>query len=273
MAEDYGDWASPGYLLGTQYSNSARLAARADIHAKYGRGDWFAWLASQLSWPVSGDILEIGCGAGWFWSDARRFAGSSLRLTLTDLSPGMVAEAVERVSGLGHWAQVNGQVADASALPFPDASFDVAVASHMLYHLPSPSAGVAEIARVLRPGGLALVATNGMNNMRELFDLPRQVFGEAAGGDGSRRFALENGGPMLEEAFGKVQLLRYLDELLCTNPGDVFSYLTSSPPSDRASEAEAAALHRVIDQAFNNASGTFTISKNVGAFLCEKSLG
>jgi ubiquinone/menaquinone biosynthesis C-methylase UbiE len=77
---------------------------------------------------------------------------------------------------------VAGEVADASALPFHEASFDAVLASHMLYHLPDPRDGVAEIARVLRPEGTAIVATNGMANMRELFDLRRRVFGGDAGG-------------------------------------------------------------------------------------------
>src|SRR5690606_27868521 len=58
-----------------------------------------------------------------------------LRLALTDLSPGMVEAAVTRGRAAGHYRQVTGRVADAQALPFDDATFDVAVANHMLYHL------------------------------------------------------------------------------------------------------------------------------------------
>ena len=42
---------------------------------------------------------------------------------------------------------------EATALPFPDASFDIAVASNLLFHLPDPAAALREVARVLRPGG------------------------------------------------------------------------------------------------------------------------
>src|SRR5580692_1241179 len=109
MTEAADLWADRGYLTGVQYANSGRLAARANIHAKYGRGDWFAWLAAQPAWPVTGEVLEIGCGAGWFWAEARPFVGAALRLQLTDLSPGMVAEATQRVGGLGVWDRVEGQ--------------------------------------------------------------------------------------------------------------------------------------------------------------------
>ncbi len=61
-----------------------------------------------------------------------------LDLTLSDFSPGMVQEAVERCQPLP-FASVTGQQADASALPFEDGSFDAVIAMHMLYHLPDPS--------------------------------------------------------------------------------------------------------------------------------------
>ncbi|MBP0574103.1 methyltransferase domain-containing protein, partial [Mycobacterium tuberculosis] len=51
------------------------------------------------------------------------------------------------------------------------AGFDAVVAMHMLYHLADPAVGIAEMARVLKPGGTLLVTTNGVDNMRELYAL------------------------------------------------------------------------------------------------------
>src|SRR5262249_49708260 len=51
------------------------------------------------------------------------------------------------------------QVADARELPFADRSFDMVMSAHMLEHLPAPSEGLREIARVLRPQGLLLIIT------------------------------------------------------------------------------------------------------------------
>ncbi len=87
----------------------------------------------------------------------------------------MLAEAAARVGGLGRTGSCR-RVADAATLPFADASFDIVLAAHMLYHLPRPADGVAEIARVLRRGGTALVATNGAGMLRELFALQAQVW-------------------------------------------------------------------------------------------------
>jgi SAM-dependent methyltransferase len=262
-------WQDDNYLQTVQYANSNRLSARANIHAKYGRGDWFSWLASQPDWPCEGDVLEVGCGPGWFWGEAASHLPARLRLQLTDLSHGMVTEALNRVRASAHWNQVEGCVADASTLPFPDASFDVVLASHMLYHLPDPRDGVTEIARVLRSNGIAVIATNGISNMRELLDLRRSVFGGEHGDQVSSVFTLENGRPMLEAVFKTVELRQYPDLLVCTEPRDIIDYLTSSPPGDGASEHQIEALREAVTIAFHKSGGKFTVTKDVGVFLCR----
>ena len=86
------------------------------------------------------------------------------------------------------------------ALPLSTASFDVALAMHMLYNVPDMEVGVRELRRVLRPGGRALVSTRGRDHFHE-FDL---LFTDAVPGSSDReplegnsplngRFLLENG--------------------------------------------------------------------------------
>jgi ubiquinone/menaquinone biosynthesis C-methylase UbiE len=69
-------------------------------------------MAGQIGWPSEGVILEVGCGPGWLWSEAASQLPSGLRLTLTDLSAGMVDAAFNRVSGL--FEMTAGSVADGS---------------------------------------------------------------------------------------------------------------------------------------------------------------
>ncbi|MBT9473631.1 MAG: methyltransferase domain-containing protein [Pseudomonadota bacterium] len=269
-AETASIWNDREYLREEQYRDSSKLAARANLHGKYGRGDWFAWVAAQPTWPVEGRVLELGCGAGWFWASAAPHAPAGLELTLTDLSPGMVDEAVRRTRGLSRWPVEESRAADASALPFADASFDVVQALHMLYHLPSPAKGVDEILRVLRPGGLAVIATNGRDTMAELFALNAAVFGGAARDETIDAFSLESAEPILRERFAQVELRAYPDTLRITDPADVYGYHASSPPGDAATPDQAAALRRVIDEAFARGGGTLTVTKSVGVFLCRK---
>jgi SAM-dependent methyltransferase len=260
----------PAYLRGVQYADATNLDAWANLHRKYGRGDWMDWVAARLPWRDGLKVLELGCGPGWLWEAAgRRGPTVALNLTLTDLSPGMVDEAVARAGAAGPGWTVRGQVADASALPFADGSFDVVVACHMLYHLPHPALGVGEIVRVLADDGVALVTTNGRENLAELFALRAEVWPGAQVDPVSWRFGIETGGPMLEAAFAELALERYDDDLVATDPADVIAYITSSPPGAGASAEELARLQVAAEAAFARGGGTMKIGKDTGLFTCR----
>ena len=147
----------------------------------------------------------MGCGPGRFWLAAAARLPADLAITLADLSPGMLAEALASVRRLGRWPDVRGDVADVCALPFADASFDVVLAMHMLYHAPDPDLAVREIARVLKPGGRAIVTTNGAGNLGALFELHWQAFGAAAHDPADSSFSLETGEPILRRHFAGVR--------------------------------------------------------------------
>lgn len=259
------------YLREVQYRNPERLAARANLHRKYATAEtpWFPWLASQVEWPAEADVLEVGCGPGWFWERAVDALPAHLRVTLTDLSAGMVETAVSRVAAMGRFA-VAGEVADAQRLPFPGAAFDVVVANHMLYHAREPAIAVAELARVLRPNGQLLAATNGPHDMRELWEIRTEVFGQEPVEALTRRFGSVSGLPMIEAVFDDVEWRTYPDQLRCTDPGDVIAYLTSFPPGEDAEPDVLAELDRVVRDRFEKGAGVLTITKNSGAFVARE---
>jgi len=89
-------------------------------------------------------VLDLGCGPGVVCGLAARRGALP---TGADVSPGMLAEARRRHPGLAFLE------ADAVALPFDDAAFDACVGGFVLNHLPAPEAAVAELVRVLAPGG------------------------------------------------------------------------------------------------------------------------
>ena len=97
-------------------------------------------------------ILDLGCGTGWFTHQlAQRPAAD---ITAVDLSPGMIRATQERVG-----AGVTCLVADAEALPCPDASFDVVFSNLMVQWCEAPDRVLAECRRLLRPGGRLMLST------------------------------------------------------------------------------------------------------------------
>ena len=144
-----------------QYATSEKLAARARLHQAYSHDEqpWFSFVASNMGLVPGDRVLDLGCGPGWFWAGAGDAVPAGLHLTLADLSPGMVEEATTRCRDL-NFASVDGVVADASALPFADASFDMAFSSLVFFEIPTiaeMTVTAAEIARVLRPGGVFIL--------------------------------------------------------------------------------------------------------------------
>lgn len=99
-------------------------------------------------------VLDCGVGTGAFALELARVWGRPLELTAVDISPAMVDAARRRFRHAG----IAGRViqADVSVLPFADASFDIVLAAHVLEHLPEPVTALAEMRRVLRPGGWAI---------------------------------------------------------------------------------------------------------------------
>lgn len=96
-------------------------------------------------------ILIDGCGTG---SDLA-FIPAGVEVTATDLTPAMVQRTRHRAQILGR--QVDARVMDAQKLEFGDAAFDAVVLHLILAVVPDPVAAVREAARVLKPGGRAVV--------------------------------------------------------------------------------------------------------------------
>lgn len=106
-------------------------------------GDGRAWACSQ----ARGQVLEIAIGTG----RNLPFYPASVEITGIEISPAMLEIARQRVQSLGR--QVELVVGDAQALPFPDQRFDTVVCTLSLCCIPDERQAIAEVLRVLRPGG------------------------------------------------------------------------------------------------------------------------
>lgn len=109
-------------------------------------------LLLKLGGAVSGDrVLEIGCGRGEGTRILLERCGAG-SVRAYDLDPTMVGIAQRRLAGRapGRWSV---GVADAANIPEPSGSFDVVFDFGIVHHVPEWRTAIAEIARVLRPGG------------------------------------------------------------------------------------------------------------------------
>ncbi|WBC07475.1 class I SAM-dependent methyltransferase [Micromonospora sp. WMMA1947] len=113
-------------------------------------------VARDVCEVATGPVLDVGTGPARLLRTvaSRR---SDLRLTGVDVSPQMVAAARERVTEADLTDRVTVDVADATALPYPDGSFAVVVSTLSMHHWPVLIAAVSELLRVLRPGGRLLI--------------------------------------------------------------------------------------------------------------------
>jgi ubiquinone/menaquinone biosynthesis C-methylase UbiE len=132
-----------------------------------------AWVCGQ----AAGDTLEVAIGTGL---NLPHYAGH-VRLTGVDFSPAMLDLARRRAEQLGR--AVDLREADASALPFAEASFDTVVCTYGLCAIPDDGRAVSEMNRVLRPGGLLLLADHvagavwpvrAVQRIAEVFTVPLQ---------------------------------------------------------------------------------------------------
>ena len=96
-------------------------------------------------------VLDVGCGPGHL---TRRLAALGLEATGIDLDPAMIERAAARGTpeAVGRYL-----AADVAALPFEDGAFDVVASSLSMHHWADAEAGLAEMRRVVRPGGRIVI--------------------------------------------------------------------------------------------------------------------
>ena len=110
-----------------------------------------AALRARVIGRASGRTLEIGAGNGY---NLPHYPSSVTELVVTEPSPHMIDHLRKRLAAdpppVGHWELVQ---TGAEQLPFPDTSFDTVTSGYVHCSIPHPELAIAEIARVLKPGG------------------------------------------------------------------------------------------------------------------------
>jgi ubiquinone/menaquinone biosynthesis C-methylase UbiE len=188
-------WASP---IGSMLYDNAQAISRRLISAWQHPVEW-------LNIPPGGTALDVGSGPGNVTASLARAAGTGGLALGVDISEPMLARAVRAESG----PQVGFIRADAQRLPLRDNTVDAVVSLAALQLIPDPAAALAEMARVLRPGGrLAIMVPTAGSTARFWRKLPNagaHVFDDDEIGD-----ILEDNGfaSVRVKNFGTIQWVR-----------------------------------------------------------------
>ena len=199
------------YVLQEQYKTDANLAARQSIYRfRQPKGDLYESALALADLRGDETVVDIGCGNGGYLATLARLAHAGTTIGL-DLSPGMLVAARPRAENASL------ALADAEALPVATGAADVALAMHMLYHVPDRARAIRELRRVTKPGGRVLVVTNAASHMRELDDLITRITGRRLPGS-TVKFKMETGASELRAAFDGVERHDFPGELVVTDP-------------------------------------------------------
>ena len=206
----------PGYMrdaryVRAQYVTESGLAARASIY-----GETTGPSAAEVAFEAVAEVaprrvLEAGCGTGWFAARVQRELGADV----------VAVDQSQRMVELARARGVDARVGDAQDLVLADGEFDCVLAAWMLYHVPDVDRALAEIARVLRPGGRLVAVTNATDHLAELWRL--------AGIDRiPLTFGRENGAEQLAPHFAVVERRDADGSVTLRDADAVRTYLASS---------------------------------------------
>ena len=256
--------------LKNQYLNANNISARIRLHTDYSlnKQGWFPWIYEQCNIQENMRILEIGCGNGALWMDHLETLPRKVSIVLSDISEGMIRD-VRRNIGEEHPA-FSYAAFDCQQIPYPDESFDLVIAGHVLFYCGDLQAACAEIHRVLKPGGKLICSTYGTRHMQEItklvqaFDARIVLSSEAL----YESFGLGNGEDILGLHFHKIEKRLYEDAIIIDRAEPLIEYILSCHGNQNQILLDRYADFRsFVEQKVNPA---FHITKEAGIFICIK---
>ncbi len=212
-----------------QYQNASNISARINLHSLYSvnKQGWFPWVYQQCHITDGMSILEIGCGDGALWTDNLINIPSTVHITLSDISEGMLRDTRRAIGN--NDKRFTFREFDCNHIPYEDNSFDIVIANHVLFYCDDIDNVCQQISRVLKPHGTFLCSTYGSSHMKEVSDMV-QEFDERIVLSANKlyeKFGRENGIDILKRHFSDTKWLSYEDELIVPEPEPLISYVLS----------------------------------------------
>ncbi|MBC7952341.1 MAG: class I SAM-dependent methyltransferase [Rhodospirillaceae bacterium] len=259
---------SKEYLKNLQYGTAKNLEARIQIHQRFSTNPepFHAWIGNHMTFSGPVRVLEVGCGTGIFWRENLRRLAEGSSLVLTDFAEAMVAKTAQSFDQ--PWIRC--ELADMEALAYPDASFDIVNAHHVMYHAADKARAFAEIRRVLKPGGYLTLTTNSERHMRVVYDIGRQIDPNFPTDRIIDSFTEEVADIEVPKFFPKFEKFVQEDMLQVTDLEFLIDYVASGVTprgmkvADDFYEKYAAIAKKEMD-----AKGYFEIPKRSALFICH----
>lgn len=254
--------------LRTQYQNATNINARIALHRDFSMNPegWFPWLFRQMPLKPGMKVLELGCGNGALWLENLKRVPSEIHILLSDSSEGMVREVQRRLSADQRFSF---QTIDMNRIPFPDQSFDLVIADHVLFYSNALNHTLKEIRRVLKPEGVLAASTYGAKHMKEITELVQEFNPEIrlAAENLYDQFGLENGEDILKQYFRTTVSRRYEDSIEISEADPLISYILSCHGNqNRLLLDHYKEFRRFVEEKVRNG---FHITKDAGVFLAR----
>lgn len=252
--------------LRTQYQNATNINARIALHRDFSVNleGWFPWLFHQMPLKPGMRVLELGCGNGALWLENISHIPSGIHILLSDSSEGMVREVQHKLSGDNRFLF---QTIDMDRIPFPDQSFDLVIANHVLFYSSDLNHTLKEIRRVLKPEGTLSASTYGARHMKEITDLVQEFNPEIrlAAENLYEQFGLENGEDILKPYFRNIVSRSYEDSIEISEADPLISYILSCHGNqNRLLLDHYKEFRKFVEEKVKNG---FHITKDAGIFL------
>lgn len=255
--------ADSRYLAEVAYATDAGFNARLSLYEhQQPRIDLVAEVTASLGNIADAVVVDVGCGTGQYIG---ALGEGGARVVGLDLSVGMLnaARAGTRAPLV---------VASAGRLPVADASADIVLLLHMLYHLPEPADGIAEAARILRDGGQVVVATNGRDHLREMNEMWLPLLDDAGVLDDVANVGLVN--PRLDGDAAQVLLARRFETVterslrstvVVTDPAPVVAHAASTTAGRSVAPQLLGAMTETVETIIGR-TGAFRVTTEVALF-------
>lgn len=221
-------------IIQQAFADEHGLLLRKRIHEEYSipQVNLQEWVLNRFTWRGDEAVLDIGAGPGTYWHALQSRLPNGIYVG-GDLSEGMLRAH--------HNKTQSDRLAtfDAERLPFPDQSFDVVLANHMLHYASNVDVVIAEIHRVLKsPNGILIAATNSEYTMPEFNTLMQRavrLLRRSARDEFSEEgltsaFSLEKGSVLLARQFQSVARYDVPNAFVFHDTQPIVDYLESCRP-------------------------------------------